>query len=121
LTASICSGWMQSFPPNPRRRFFGKPGGHLGDLVRVLGFRQDDTGEPRPGDRPEIVPKPQGRRTVHAHVRGALRREPGRDRASRVSVFFSLETASSRSRITASAPALRAFSKRSGRLPGTKR
>jgi hypothetical protein len=41
--------------------------------------------------------------------------------ASRVSVFFSLGTASSRSRITASAPALRAFSKRSGRLPGTKR
>jgi hypothetical protein len=61
-------------------RFFGKPGGHLGDLVRVLGFRQDDPGEPRPGDRLEIVPEPQGRRTVHAHVRGALRGEPGGDR-----------------------------------------
>lgn len=51
----------------------------LGDLVRVLGFWQDDPGEPRPGDRLEIIPKPRGRRTVHAHVRGALRREPGRD------------------------------------------
>jgi hypothetical protein len=68
-------------------RFFGKPGYHLGDLVRVLRFRQDDPGEPRPGGRLEIVPEPRGRRTVHAHVRGALR----------------------------------AFSKRSGRLPGTKR
>ena len=97
---------------------------HRLDLLARLRLRQHDAGDTRMRrQRGDVLVEPARIRAVDPHPRRPRCSAPHTsDEHRRARAGFSSGcTASSRSRITASAPAACAFSKRSGRLPGTNR